>query len=395
MKNLLIVTVGIGTAGKGSGVDVGLYNTITKIRPRRFWFIPSSSEESRLIADEVSKNFPNFAGILGPIENPEDLASCRQTVRNAIRKVKKSLESGEKLILNPTFGTKQMSGGAMIAALDEMDVDIVFTSGDRADGVVKMGTEQIVLFDSTSYFIERDCQSALKFFKAGDFYAAEQLLSSYKKQESRAHAVAELCLKWQRFDYPGAASAAAKWDQNMKKALSARAENVKNGRFDPRIVADLLAWSFFAFNHRDLENAVRLSYKALEYAARAFLEWDHHLSPDQYGKYPADTGDRLNLSFPCRNQLNMNGSKPLALGLYNLTCILGDLKHPFAAEVNGELLELSRLRNGNTHGIQPVGERESRDYCNKVRDALCRLRSDFSPTKLPVDDLPLVNGSNA
>ena len=91
----------------------------------------------------------------------------------------------------------------------------------------------------------------------------------------------------------------------------------------------------------------------------------------------------------------MNGTKPLALGLYNLTCILGDLKHPFAAEVNGELLELSRLRNGNTHGIQPVGEGESRDYCNKVWDALCRLRSDFSPTKLPVDDLPLVNGSNA
>lgn len=395
MKNLLIMTVGTGTAGKYSNLANGLRNTIKMIQPYRFWLVPSSSGDSRAVAELVSEGFSSFAGMLGPIENPDDLVCCRRTVRYAIREVKKIQKSDERLILNPTSGTKQMSAGATIAALDEMCGDIVFTTGERADGVVKTGTEQIVPFDSTSYFIERDCQSALKFFKAGDFYAAEQLLSSYKKQESRAHAVAELCLKWQRFDYPGAASAAAKWDQNMKKALSARAENVKNGRFDPRIVADLLAWSFFAFNHRDLENAVRLSYKALEYAARAFLEWDHHLSPDQYGKYPADTGDRLNLSFSCRNQLNMNGTKPLALGLYNLTCILGDLKHPFAAEVNGELLELSRLRNGNTHGIQPVGERESRDYCNKVRDALCRLRSDFSPTKLPVDDLPLVNGSNA
>ena len=81
MKNLLIMTVGTGTAGKYSNLANGLRNTIKMIQPYRFWLVPSSSGDSRAVAELVSEGFSSFAGMLGPIENPDDLVCCRRTVR--------------------------------------------------------------------------------------------------------------------------------------------------------------------------------------------------------------------------------------------------------------------------------------------------------------------------
>ena len=78
MKNLLIMTVGIGTAGKTSNLANGLRNTIKMMQPYRFWLVPSSSGDSRAVAELVAEGFSSFAGMLGPIENPDDLVCCRR-----------------------------------------------------------------------------------------------------------------------------------------------------------------------------------------------------------------------------------------------------------------------------------------------------------------------------
>lgn len=389
MKNLLILTVGTGTAGKSSNLAQGLRNTIEKIQPRCFWLVPSSSEDSFAVAELVKENSVNFAGILGPIENPDDLACCRQTIRDAIKHVRKNLRKGEELIINPVSGTKQMSAGATIAALDEKCGNIVFTVGDRADGVVITGSERIVKFDSFSYFRGRDCKSASDFFASGDFFAAKSLLEPYRECESKAYNVACLCLHWQRFDYSQATRYAAGYDQKLCGHLKTCRDSVKENRYERKIVADLLAWSFFALKHKNFEEAVRLAYKALEYAARGFLAWKFDVSPDFSGRYPVDICDRLNLSFSCRNQLNLqekNGG--IILGLYNLINILTALNVPFGEAVNQELLSLSRLRNGNTHGIQPVRESDTEEYCKKVRTVLVHHDAEFNPTVLPLQTLP-------
>lgn len=57
---LLILTVGTGTAGKPacaghadrhSDVAQGLASTIRQVRPRKFWLVPSASEESTHVAE--------------------------------------------------------------------------------------------------------------------------------------------------------------------------------------------------------------------------------------------------------------------------------------------------------------------------------------------------------
>ena len=400
MQNLLILTVGTGTAGKKSDLAQGLLNTIEKIQPRKFWLVPSTSEISqnitKYIVDYINEfgGNPGFAGRLGPIEKPDDLSCCRQTLRKAIRAVKQEWLRGEKLMVNPTSGTKQMSAGATIAALDEECGDIVFTIGERADGVVKTGTEQVVKFDSVAYFRERDCNTAAEFFRAGDFYAAERLLYPHREREQKAYALAAVCLHWRRFDYSHAASFAATCDQELKKCLTLRRDVVRECRFCEDIVADIMAWARFALRCNDFEDAVRLVYKALEYVARVFLERDFKLSPDANGMYPSDTGDILNLSSTCRKQLR-SGTDKLALGLSLITAILKDLKHPFGEVIDKKLLKLSQLRNQNTHGILPVEKEKAESYYANVQDKLGKLFPGFKPTDLPVKDLPFADKEHA
>ncbi len=56
MNHLFIFTVGTGTAGKHSNVASGLANTIRQVRPRKFWLVPSASENSTPVADLVRED---------------------------------------------------------------------------------------------------------------------------------------------------------------------------------------------------------------------------------------------------------------------------------------------------------------------------------------------------
>jgi hypothetical protein len=380
MKNLLILTVGTGTAGKHSDLAQGLRNTVEKIAPRQFWLAPSSSEDSKVIAELVAEGQPAFAGYLGPIEQPDDLSCCRLTIREAIRYVQRFLQKDEKLMVNPTSGTKQMSAGATIAALDEECGDIVFTVGERADGVVKTGTEMIVEFDAAEFFRERDCKMAQNFFEAGDFYAAERLLVRHKENCRKEYAVSAICLYWQRFDYAKAASAAATYDQKLKDHLSLCSHLDYP---DEKILADILAWSFFALRHNEPETGARLAYKALEYAARWFLYKDYHIMSDENGYYRADACDQLELSLELKKKLKNLANPNLILGLKVMVQILAEQKHTFGKAVDWKLLELAAIRNENTHGIRPVDQREAQSFYDRVLNAVRSVLSDFQPTSLP------------
>lgn len=112
----LILTVGTGTQGKYSNLAQGLINTVGMTRP------------------ELS------------------------------------------IIVNPTSGTKQMSAGATLAALDEGVSGIAFTIGERADGVVKTGTETITPFDSGRWRAEKEASLAANLWDRNLHAAAAAVL---------------------------------------------------------------------------------------------------------------------------------------------------------------------------------------------------------------------------
>ena len=191
MSDLLILTVGTGTAGKTSNLAQGLVNTLKKSAPRLYWLVPSISPDSIETANLIRENYPNgftkaSHSDFFTIKNPDDIFECRNTMRSVIKEARQYLKEGEKLILNPTSGTKQMSAGATLAAIDEEIGEIVFTIGERADGVVKTGTERLIPFSSRLFLMERDMRIANELFRSGSYKATADILTPYKNENNEA-----------------------------------------------------------------------------------------------------------------------------------------------------------------------------------------------------------------
>ena len=285
MPSLLILTVGTGTAGKHSDVAQGLVNTIRQVRPRKFWLVPSASEKSIPVADlirETVAGLDSFApwsesAAYHAISNHDDIHECRRFVREVIAAAKRELRPEERLVVNPTSGTKQMSAGATLAALDEEVDQIDFTSGERVDGVVKTGTEVVQSFDLRGFLFQRDLRTADELFRHGAFFAAARVLKGYVQTEASRARETALCLhEWQRMNYAKAASHAAKFSEELRTHLKNLADA---GEFSVTVLGDLLAGADELLRWGDCEEALARYYRGAEQTAKVRLADPHSLRP--------------------------------------------------------------------------------------------------------------------
>lgn len=185
---LLILTVGTGTQGRYSNLAQGLINTILLTKPDHFWLIPSESPDSIAVAELILDGLevgPRGAFVdwrhgcqrFAAVPNHDSLEEARHRTSEVIAKARDQFP-GVPIHVNPTSGTKQMSAGATLAALD-LGVDgITFTTGQRADGVVITGTEEVTPFDAARWRAEKDADLAAKLWNLNHFAAAAEALQS-------------------------------------------------------------------------------------------------------------------------------------------------------------------------------------------------------------------------
>lgn len=285
MNSLLILTVGTGTKGVHSNLAQGLVNTLHQLRPRLFWLVPSASPDSVVLAEIVRDSAPASCAFqpwtpehpFRQIEQHDDLFVCRTALREIIYAARQQLRQGERLLVNPTSGTKQMSVAATLAALDEGIGEIVFTVGERADGVVMTGTERMASFSTRQFFLERDLRRAGELFAAGAFFGAARILKPYSEPEAIQAREKALCLhEWQRMNYAKAASHAAKFSEELRahlKNLAAADE------FSVSALGDLLAGADELLRWGDYEEALARYYRAAEQTAKVRLADAHGIRP--------------------------------------------------------------------------------------------------------------------
>lgn len=285
MSELLILTVGTGTAGKFSNVAEGLANTIRLLRPRLFWLVPSASERSHPVADlirEMVADLKSFApasddAAYHAIGNPDDIHECRRVIGEVIARVKPQVRPGELLVVNPTSGTKQMSAGATLAALDAEVDRLDFTVGQRADGVVKTGTETLQPFDVREFLLQRDLRTAQELFHHGAFAGAARVLKSYSQPEAMRARETALCLhEWQRLNHARAARHAARFSEKLRHHLKHLAQA---DEFSTERLGDLLASADELLRWGDCEEALARYYRGAEQAAKVRLALEHNLRP--------------------------------------------------------------------------------------------------------------------
>lgn len=392
MSNLLLLTVGTGTAGKTSNLVHGLRRAIELSAPERFWLIPSTDEISQLTADEVSAGQNSFAPWAPDtpyfaIQDPDNLDHCRTHVRRVIHHLRALLRPGQRLCVNATSGTKQMTAAAVLAALDEGIGDLVFISGDRADGVVVTGTERLTAFDPSGYFRERDLGTARDLFKAGSFSAAARVLHSHASHLPRALSLCNVLHHWRRFAYIDAVTSATGHWEALRSALARRAQHAAAGTPSLEILADALAWADHACRLGDAAECLSLAYKALELAARYALTTDLRLiAPLRNGRYPLDAVRALAKSRETDSRLvHLAREREVALGLSLAMLLLDENAHPLgrAFSADERLLPLTFVRNESVHDIRPPEESEAQSLLDRARNLVAS-----SLPLLPRNDIP-------
>jgi hypothetical protein len=393
MSSLAILTVGTGTAGKSSNLAQGLVNTVDLLRPRAFWLVPSHSEASISVADLVAEGVSEDlltafrpwdveAGLTYRcIEEPDDLELCRQAVREVIRRARRELREDEKLIINPVSGTKQMSAGATLAALDEEIGDIQFTIGDRADGVVVTGTERLKSFDASRYFEERDLATAEALFQAGAFWPAARILQNGGSPLTKVARAKALCLhEWQRLNHRAAAQHAEKFSAELARRLESLASAPS---ISLELLRDILAGADELFRWGDSDEALARYYRGTELAAKVLLAdafgiralgggADGYAWKDIEALLPGDHSLATELRTRMRNGR-------VYLGLDLAWRLLAALGHSAGASfvANGRLRGLLDKRNEGFYGH---GDRSaSRDEVERLRTELRSLLETHYP----------------
>lgn len=372
---LLILTVGTGTAGKHSDVAAGLARTIDLCAPRLFWLVPSASEKSRPVADLIRESIKNPSAFRHwsanapylTITDPDDIHQCRAVLREVIAEARRQLRPGERLIVNPTSGTKQMSAGATLAALDAEVDQVDFTCGERVDGVVKTGTEVVQSFDLQGFLFQRDLRIAEELFLHGAFYAAAQVLRGYTRPEAMRPRETALCLhEWQRMNYAKAAAHAAKFSDDLRSHLRKLAEA------DPlsvSVLGDLLAGADELLSWGDGEEALARYYRGAEQAAKVRLAEAYDIRP------PYRLEALLNfVPSGCRLASDLRGQArkdTVLLTAQKAWDTLAAAQDPMADTyfVDHELHDGLQRRNESMygHGKEPVEMARAQDVANRLR----------------------------
>lgn len=377
----LILTVGTGTAGVHSNLAAGLRRTLELLAPDKFWLVPSNAETSRITADLVREGVEGFQAWAEDqpyrsIGHPDSLEDCRRAVREVILAARRQLPRRGRLLVNPTSGTKQMSVGAALAALDEGAGELVFTVGERADGVVKTGTEKIEAFDAGAYFAEHDRMTVFSLGRAGAFAAAASVAARHESLADLAE-TARCLHEWERQNYSEARKIAAQSRAAalvpVRHALEQLALAAAKPEPQPLVIADLLVTADQLHKRRDYDAALVLSCRACEMGLRrALFEASGLHEPYSLPAIEAlAIGGKLKER--CRRMSN-DGQRTI-LNLNTVARMLNELGHPLGGSYlhDHELQRLIRVRNDLMHQIRAVTQAEAQSMLQSVNNLLDAL----------------------
>lgn len=381
-----LFTVGTGTAGRHSDIAQGLVNSI-RMAPRqsRVGLVPSASPDSEAIAERVIDKLRQerediSSSIVGRLSAPDNLLTSRREFRLLLRHLKQSAGLGE-LTVNPTSGTKQMTAAATLACLDEGMGRITFITGERADGVVKTGTERLQPVDAVRLLAEQRIGAALVLLEHGDYSAAARLAAWVGTFFPFAAAATATLAEWHRLNYAEALRSASGFDA-LAEACRTLERLRRAPEFSPDRGADMLALARRELDFDRPEEALSAVYRAVELLAKNRLHELGCPSRDWFAGTLARRlrpGDRLHAELKQMQQTAPD--RPLILGMDKCLRLLE--KDGFRlSSMDGRLRDILRLRHETRfgHGDSCVAP----DTVNSLLNAVCNRACEQWPGMQPL-----------
>ncbi len=398
MKTYLILTVGTGTAGRESNISEGLMASIREVKPAGFWLVPSAGKDSIAVADIVREGLESLGTFrmwkegqrYYLIDNHDSLESTRLTIREMIREIRRIIDPADRVVVNPTSGTKQMSAGATIAALDEEVFEIQFIGGVRKDGVVMTGSERLERFLSRDYFRERDFEKAKLLFTSGNYAASAQVLEPHGDYSTEA-SIARLFEAWQKTNYEKARLLASKINHpeviSRRAVLDSLAKAVRNQDHHALLGGDLIRQSRHYARLNQFEESIFELARAIEHLAHGTIREISGVKPNSEGEYPLDSILAITSQSGMKEKLKQREHhQKIRLGLSDLAELM----------IQNGMPEASGLRGGGVADrVMKIRNQIAHQFCSMEQEEFSRIYTAGhqwvgSVFKLaPVPDFPM------
>lgn len=318
------------------------------------------------------------------VDKMDNLEDCYNASNVTFKKIRERFPEAQ-ICADYSGGTKTMSAGLVVAALDDESPNLFFMGGERSDLIgVTDGSQRVVRCDRRPFDWLRRQRVLETLFAKHDYNGCLSLLEGIDTVSGTDEdyivqvylSVAKAFLAWDRFDHSkayGHLKPYARWfgsEQGfLARIIKTNAvlggENAIKPGFSP--VHDLLLNAERRMRQGNYDDAVGRIYRALELFAQLNLAFRNpsvltgnvHVEQLHEGireKYVALKGRQDKLQIPLTRA-------------YELLC---DLNHPVglvAMERKPEMLQLLRIRNESilAHGFTPIEEQNAVEFLNFVK----------------------------
>jgi CRISPR-associated protein (TIGR02710 family) len=368
------------------------------------------------------------------ISDPDNIGLCYQAALEAIEKARK-INQGGRIRADYTGGTKTMSSGLAMAAIDQDDIEIYVVSGLRRDLVrVSSGTEMLRQAEWTPILWTRKRRVLADLFKTRDYKACIETINDVAGNlpgNSKLHKVLNASLSicqgfhaWEEFRHREALNflepfgkilsaelaflrfIIKSYESYEKQVMAARGEGqgcTMGVKPNLGLVYDILRNAERRLQKHEYDDAVGRTYRALELIAQICLLYNYP---------PINTSDVRIENLPEAiqqkyhdiklNQVSKENSY-LQLGLFRSYELLHDLNNPAGIigwERRKEMLALLEIRNNSifAHGLKPVEMSKAWEFYNFVCELVNEIEGKLKisnqyakqpqfPDILPVLDL--------
>lgn len=269
-------------------------------------------------------------------------------------------EESARIIADYTGGTKSMSVGLFLAALQFDGVELSQVSGPRVDLVrVSDGYEAARGVDVDAVRQRWLLEQARSAWHRFAYSEANELLSAAGSTSSEVQRILILgrgFAAWDCFDHQRAYELlrplAGQLPRGLMPALAKLHAPEPNSDSDALKIWDLSLMAHRREAQHNFDVAVLVLYRVVEWVAQWTLRWLHELDA---GDLPPEVAER----FP--DLVHTSRKEKLVVGLFDAWRLIGRLDGPLAEkarELERELLGFTERRNSSifAHGVQPVSK---------------------------------------
>jgi len=396
-KKALVLTVGTGTR-EDTNIVFPLIKTVRNSNPNFTAFIctDESEKNARKIAQQLDftegKNFKNFK-----LRSADNLQECFTDIASAFRYlVKMGFENGD-IDIDFTSGTKAMTSALVLAGLAFDCGNIKYITGDRKNGVVIAGTENITVFSPNKLKAFEQLSLAkrliyeLRFDTACDLVAGinEDILDDFNKEKRKSlYHLAVAYGYWDRFKHRETRGEIEKAQAEKFHDLQSLIPSKETKRLLVKIGNDiekeLPTWEIMAdiycnaqrrFDEGKYDDALARIYRLTEMLAQMVLKKAYGIDSSNIdlSKVPEQIHQDL------KNNRDQDGK--IQVGLMKDYEILNALEDELGQNFlkNNPFQKLLKKRNRTilAHGFFPVSEKECKDAFAHFDELVALKNPDF------------------